>query len=117
MEACKDDETVAELVSKAQFRQKQVLCYLCTCARDYVCPICAISVLNLSTQGRAAEAIELLERALEIEIGASGAESCTVQKLSDHLCDILNGCALKHLQNGMLVFAFHCIFDVVDFGY
>ena len=47
------------------------------------------------------EAIELLERALEIQIRIGGASSPTVQKLSDHLCDMLNGCALKHLQNGV----------------
>jgi hypothetical protein len=51
-------------------------------------------------KGRAEEAIELLERALEIQIRIGGAENPTVQKLSDHLCDVLNGCALKHLQNG-----------------
>lgn len=50
-------------------------------------------------QGRTLEAIRLFEQALEHRIDLHGPESSSVRKACDNLSDVLNGAALKHLQN------------------
>jgi tetratricopeptide (TPR) repeat protein len=65
-------ERIEELTQKAQQRQRQ---------------------------GRTIEAIRLFEQALECRIDVHGPESSSVKKACENLSDILNGAALKHLQN------------------
>lgn len=50
-------------------------------------------------QGRTIEAIRLFEQALEYRIDLHGPDSSSVKKACENLSDILNGTALKHLQN------------------